>query len=65
MALSFAELKPPVGRGERTMLSIGESEALLIDESYNANPASCVRRSPISALLNLVVARGGLPYWAT
>ena len=40
VALSFAELKPPVGRGERTMLSIGESEALLIDESYNANPAS-------------------------
>ncbi|ANY80065.1 UDP-N-acetylmuramoylalanyl-D-glutamyl-2, 6-diaminopimelate--D-alanyl-D-alanine ligase [Microvirga ossetica] len=40
VALSFAELKPPVGRGERTMLSIGDSEALLIDESYNANPAS-------------------------
>ena len=40
VALSFAELKPPVGRGERTMLSVGEGEALLIDESYNANPAS-------------------------
>ena len=40
VALSFAELKPPVGRGERTMLAIGEGEALLIDESYNANPAS-------------------------
>jgi UDP-N-acetylmuramoyl-tripeptide--D-alanyl-D-alanine ligase len=40
VALSFAELKPPVGRGERTMLSIGDGEALLIDESYNANPAS-------------------------
>jgi len=40
VALSFAELKPPVGRGERTMLSLGDSEALLIDESYNANPAS-------------------------
>ncbi|MGO4386840.1 UDP-N-acetylmuramoylalanyl-D-glutamyl-2,6-diaminopimelate--D-alanyl-D-alanine ligase [Microvirga sp. 2YAF29] len=40
VALSFAELKPPLGRGERTMLSIGDGEALLIDESYNANPAS-------------------------
>jgi UDP-N-acetylmuramoyl-tripeptide--D-alanyl-D-alanine ligase len=40
VALTFADLKPPVGRGERTMLSIGGSEALLIDESYNANPAS-------------------------
>jgi UDP-N-acetylmuramoyl-tripeptide--D-alanyl-D-alanine ligase len=40
VALSFADLKPPVGRGERTLLSIDEGEALLIDESYNANPAS-------------------------
>ena len=40
VALAFAELKPPVGRGERTMLSVGDGEALLIDESYNANPAS-------------------------
>jgi UDP-N-acetylmuramoyl-tripeptide--D-alanyl-D-alanine ligase len=40
VALSFADLKPPVGRGERTMLAVGDSEALLIDESYNANPAS-------------------------
>jgi UDP-N-acetylmuramoyl-tripeptide--D-alanyl-D-alanine ligase len=40
VALSFADLKPPVGRGERTMLAIGEGEAPLIDESYNANPAS-------------------------
>lgn len=40
VASSFADLKPPVGRGERTMLSIDEGEALLIDESYNANPAS-------------------------
>ncbi|WP_243371609.1 UDP-N-acetylmuramoylalanyl-D-glutamyl-2,6-diaminopimelate--D-alanyl-D-alanine ligase [Microvirga solisilvae] len=40
VALSFAEMKPPVGRGERTMLSVNGDEALLIDESYNANPAS-------------------------
>jgi UDP-N-acetylmuramoyl-tripeptide--D-alanyl-D-alanine ligase len=37
---ALAELKPPVGRGERTMLAVGQGEALLIDESYNANPAS-------------------------
>lgn len=39
-ALAFSDLKPPVGRGERTMLSLKDGEALLIDESYNANPAS-------------------------
>jgi len=40
VALSFPDLKPPVGRGERTMLSVGDGQVLLIDESYNANPAS-------------------------
>jgi len=40
VALSFSDLKPPAGRGERSMLAIGDGEALLIDESYNANPAS-------------------------
>jgi len=39
-ALSFMDLKSPIGRGERTMLSLRDGEALLIDESYNANPAS-------------------------
>jgi UDP-N-acetylmuramoyl-tripeptide--D-alanyl-D-alanine ligase len=39
-ALALADLKPPVGRGERSVLLIGGGEALLIDESYNANPAS-------------------------
>ncbi|KAB1070995.1 UDP-N-acetylmuramoylalanyl-D-glutamyl-2,6-diaminopimelate--D-alanyl-D-alanine ligase [Methylobacterium planeticum] len=39
-ALSLAALKPPVGRGERTMLTIKGGEACLVDESYNANPAS-------------------------
>ncbi|MBA2126556.1 UDP-N-acetylmuramoylalanyl-D-glutamyl-2,6-diaminopimelate--D-alanyl-D-alanine ligase [Hyphomicrobium methylovorum] len=37
---ALAELKPPVGRGERTILAVRGEEALLIDESYNANPAS-------------------------
>ena len=39
-ALSLAALRPHVGRGERTALRIGEGEAFLVDESYNANPAS-------------------------
>ena len=39
-ALSLASLKPPVGRGERTALAIDGGEAFLVDESYNANPAS-------------------------
>lgn len=39
-SLSLAALKPPVGRGERTVLAIRDGEACLVDESYNANPAS-------------------------
>lgn len=39
-ALSLSQLHPPAGRGARQMLGIGEGEATLIDESYNANPAS-------------------------
>jgi UDP-N-acetylmuramoyl-tripeptide--D-alanyl-D-alanine ligase len=40
-ALALAELAPPTGRGARVTLSLGNGEpALLIDESYNANPAS-------------------------
>ncbi len=47
-ALSLAQLRPPVGRGARTMLRIGDGEALLVDESYNANPASI--RAALSTL---------------
>jgi UDP-N-acetylmuramoyl-tripeptide--D-alanyl-D-alanine ligase len=36
----LADLQPPAGRGARSLLHIGGGEALLIDESYNANPAS-------------------------
>jgi UDP-N-acetylmuramoyl-tripeptide--D-alanyl-D-alanine ligase len=39
-ALSLAALSPPVGRGERTALEMPGGTAWLIDESYNANPAS-------------------------
>ena len=36
----LATLKPPSGRGARSLLSVPGGQALLIDESYNANPAS-------------------------
>ncbi len=40
-ALALANLKPPSGgRGERITLDLPGGPALLIDESYNANPAS-------------------------
>ena len=39
-ALALAEMKPASGRGARTTLALDDGDALLIDESYNANPAS-------------------------
>ncbi|MBX6327265.1 MAG: UDP-N-acetylmuramoylalanyl-D-glutamyl-2,6-diaminopimelate--D-alanyl-D-alanine ligase [Pseudolabrys sp.] len=39
-ALALAKLKPAAGRGSRTLLTVPGGTAVLIDESYNANPAS-------------------------
>jgi UDP-N-acetylmuramoyl-tripeptide--D-alanyl-D-alanine ligase len=39
-ALALAQLKPAAGRGVREVLTLTEGTATLIDESYNANPAS-------------------------
>ena len=40
-ALALAAVQPATGRGARSVLTLGVSgQALLIDESYNANPAS-------------------------
>ena len=36
----LAAVHAPVGRGERHLLAAGDGVVLLIDESYNANPAS-------------------------
>jgi len=47
-ALSLAQLRPPAGRGARHVLQVGDGEALLVDESYNANPASV--RAALSTL---------------
>ena len=37
---ALAEIAPPPGRGARTLLAAPGGAILLIDESYNANPAS-------------------------
>ncbi|MEK0082584.1 UDP-N-acetylmuramoylalanyl-D-glutamyl-2,6-diaminopimelate--D-alanyl-D-alanine ligase [Benzoatithermus flavus] len=40
-ARALADLRPPAGRGERQQVRLpGGGEVLLLDESYNANPAS-------------------------
>jgi len=39
-ALTLAKFKPAAGRGTRVTLRVPGGSALLIDESYNANPAS-------------------------
>ena len=39
-ALALADLQPAAGRGSRVRLLLPDGAALLIDESYNANPAS-------------------------
>jgi len=39
-ALALAQLQPATGRGSRITLAMPGGTALLIDESYNANPAS-------------------------
>lgn len=38
--LAFAEMEGLAGRGQRSTVAAGSGQALLIDESYNANPAS-------------------------
>jgi UDP-N-acetylmuramoyl-tripeptide--D-alanyl-D-alanine ligase len=39
-ALALTQLRAPTGRGARVALAMPGGSALLIDESYNANPAS-------------------------
>ena len=48
--LALSQAQPAVGRGVRHALEVGHGEAVLIDESYNANPAS------MAAALNVLGA---------
>ena len=54
---SLARLRPAPGRGGRYRLSLPGGEALLIDESYNANPASM--RAALASLAAAQPGRGG------
>jgi UDP-N-acetylmuramoyl-tripeptide--D-alanyl-D-alanine ligase len=57
-ALALSEMQAPVGRGARTRLELPDGgAALLIDESYNANPASM--RSALSLLAHAPVHAQG------
>lgn len=55
--LALAELSAPKGRGAQTRLSLPGGPAILIDESYNANPASM--RAALSLLADVKPEAGG------
>lgn len=57
-ALALAGLAPPTGRGARTELCLPGGSALLIDESYNANPASMQAAIALLGQADVVAGRG-------
>ncbi|MDA4846497.1 UDP-N-acetylmuramoyl-L-alanyl-D-glutamate--2,6-diaminopimelate ligase [Hoeflea poritis] len=54
---SFADLSPAKGRGARHVLDAGRGTLTVIDDSYNANPASM--RAGIALLRDTPLAEGG------
>lgn len=56
-ALALSQLVPPPGRGRRIRVRLPGGEGLLIDESYNANPASM--RAAIDVLSRAPVGKQG------
>jgi UDP-N-acetylmuramoyl-tripeptide--D-alanyl-D-alanine ligase len=54
--LALSQAQPAAGRGVRHTLEVGSGEATLIDESYNANPAS------MAAALNVLGAASVGPH---
>jgi UDP-N-acetylmuramoyl-tripeptide--D-alanyl-D-alanine ligase len=55
--LALAELGGLAGRGERHRIAVAGGEALLIDESYNANPASMAATLKVLAEENVAGRR--------
>lgn len=56
-ALALSEAKPAKGRGGQIKLQMPGGEAVLLDESYNANPASVA--AALALLSNLKPTRSG------
>jgi UDP-N-acetylmuramoyl-tripeptide--D-alanyl-D-alanine ligase len=56
-ALALSDAKPAQGRGGQIKLSIDGGEALLLDESYNANPASVA--AALALLATMKTGRDG------
>ncbi len=55
-AVGLSDFQVPPGRGERLYLTCGEGQVLIIDESYNANPASMEAALKVLRLLEDGVA---------
>jgi UDP-N-acetylmuramoyl-tripeptide--D-alanyl-D-alanine ligase len=56
-ALALSEAKPAKGRGGQIKLAVDGGEVLLLDESYNANPASVA--AAFALLATMKTGRGG------
>ena len=61
-AAALGDLRAAAGRGERRPIAVDGGQAVLLDESYNANPASM--RAAL-AVLGQLPGRGGSPSLAT